>query len=135
MKENVFNWRIRPVQHDNSLPCICVVIPEEKVIEIAGAGDLIQRQADVYVVIYNSAGNHDDNMCDAIAKQVEEILNNLRSPTFIFKYKKTEISTENSSTKILISCALHYECNYDTKEALEINAEKFTQLSIEVPHG
>ena len=135
VKENVFNWRIRPVQHDHNLPCISVVIPEERALEISGAGHFIQRQSDVYIVIYHSAGHNDDNMCDEISRQVERILNNLNSRYFDFKYKKTEISTENSSSKILILCSLHYECIYNTRETQEIRADDLEQISIEVTNG
>ena len=135
VKENVFNWRIRPVQNDHSLPCISVVIPEEKVLEISAAGDFIQRQSDVYIVIYHSAGHNDDNMCDELSRQVERILNNLDSEYFDFKYKKTEISTENLSTKILILCTLHYECIYNTYESKEIKTDDLEQISIEVANG
>ncbi len=131
-KENVFNWRLRPVQNEHSLPCISVLIPEETIIEISGAEDLIHRKSEVYVIIYCTISNHEDNMCDEIARQVEIVMNNLNTKYFLFKYKKMEISTENLSTKALILCALTYECSYFTKENIEIHTDNFKQLSIEV---
>lgn len=131
-KDNVFNWRIRPIQNEHSLPCISILIPEERVLEISGAGDLIQREADIYIVIYNTVANNEDNMSDEIARQVETIMNNLNLKYFNFHYKKMEISTENLSTKILILTSLHYNCNYFTKECQTINLDEFEKLSIEV---
>ena len=135
VKDNVFNWRIRPIQNDNELPCISVIIPDETAMEISGAQDLIHRNAEVYIVIYNTVSHKDDNMCDELAKQVEAVLNNLNHKEFLFKYKKMQISTDNQSTKILIQCSLIYECLYFTKECPEINTDNFSQLSIEVSHG
>ncbi len=134
-KENVFNWRIRPVQNEHTLPCISVVIPEERVLEISGAGDLIHRNADVYLVIYNTVAHNEDNMCDEIARKVEYLMNNLNSKKFILNYKKMEISTENLSTKILILCSLHYECSYFTKEIQELGIKELEQISIGVING
>ncbi len=133
-KENVFNWRIRPVQSEHSLPCISVLIPEEIVIEISGAEDLIHRKSEVYIIIHSTIfnSNHEDNMCDEIARQAEIVMNNLNTKDFLFKYKKMEISTENLSTKALILCALQYECGYFTKEDAQIHTDTFKQLSIEV---
>lgn len=134
-KGNVFNWRLRPVQNENDIPCINVIIPEEQVDEISGAGDLIYRKSEIYLIIYSSVSNHEDTICDAITKQVESILNNLSNHDFNLKYKRMEIGTENLSTKVLLSCALIYECTYQTDETKEALAEDFNNLSIEVTHG
>ncbi len=135
--ENVFNWRLRPVQNENCLPCISVLIPEETMIEISGAEDLIHRKSEVYIIIHSTISNshQEDNMCDEIARQVETVMNRLNEKDFLFKYKKMEISTENLSTKVLILCALQYECSYFTKENPQTHTDNFKQLSIEVAHG
>ncbi len=131
-KDHVFNWRIRPVQQEHSLPCISIVIPEERALEISAAGDLIHRQADVYLVIYSTLSNHEENISDEIARQIEGILNKFNLKEFNFQYKKMEISTENLSSKILILTSLQYECSYFTKETQQIDGENFEKLSIEV---
>lgn len=135
VKENVYNWRIRPVQNEKNLPCISVYIPDETVLEISGAQDLIHRNAQVYILIYNSISHHEDNISDEVSRQIEGIVNVLDSKDFNFKYNKTELFTENLSTKLLILTSLHYECSYFTKEFKKIDADNFEQLSIEVPHG
>lgn len=135
VKNNVFNWRMRPVQNEHDIPCINVLIPEEMALEESGAGDLIYRQCDVYLIIYSAVSHHDDIVCDVIAKQIETILNNLSNGEFNFKYKKMEIGTENLSTKVLVSCALIYECIYATPESKQIDGQGFNSLSIEVKNG
>ena len=133
--ENVFNWKLRPIEIEH-LPCISVIIPEETATEISGGGDLIHRRAEVYVIIYNAALNNNDNMSDEISRQVEFIMNNLNQKDFSFKYQKMEINQDKISMKSLISCALQYQCNYFTEEKEPIETNDLEELSIEVcQHG
>ncbi len=131
-KDNVYNWRIRPVQNEKDYPSISVMIQEESATEISGAEDLIHRKAHVCILAYTSISNSDDNISDELVRQVEAIINTIDSKDFSFKYHKSEIFTENSSTKVLILSSLNYECSYFTEEIKEINADNLEQLSIEV---
>ena len=137
LKENVFNWRVDPVESEapNSLPCLSVLIPEERAIEADSSGSLIQREADIVIVIYNSIKNERDMMSDVVAREVEKIMNQLNHKDFNFEYKKMDMTTENMARRLLLLCCLHYECRYYTKEIPLLNEEDlddFENLSVEI---
>lgn len=130
LKENVFNWRVDPVESEapNSLPCLSVLIPEERAIEVSSNGALIQREADVVIVIYNSIRNERDVMSDVVSREVERIMNQLNHKDFNFEYKKMDMTTESFARKIVLMCCLHYECRYYTKEIHLLNEEDLDAL-------
>ena len=130
-KENVFNWRLKPIQSE-PMPCITVIIPKEEIISLSGCGNLLKRKADIEIMIYNSISSHEDNMCDEISREVETLMYSIKEKDFQFELNSMEIFTESHSTRFMIMCLLKYECTYNSIEIVTQKYDEFSNLSIEV---
>ena len=132
---NVYNWRLFTLLDDCHYPNINVLTHEENINSISTNNIMMERILKISVVISDLIDSKNQNKCDDISEDVENILLSYNSQEYLFNLEKVEYFIDSETRKTIANCHMIFECKYYTEVKKSNLLDEFNSLSLEVSNA
>ena len=130
---NVFNWRLFPVQDECLYPNINVMTFEEHIHSFSSNHLLQERNVKVSIIISDLIDDlKRQNKCDEVSEEIENILISSYSEEFLLNLDKIEFFLEAETRKTIAICQMTFDCKYYSEVKLNQSLDDFKSISVGV---